>query len=181
MIKRASILILFLLLISFIAIDSDIQVVEEKPQAYEVIKYMNTDFYTQPEEVTDFYLLFDTFKLDSNNFVKILSFFNNHEYKIIEIYPYINPMYESILKDVSVIKYNGNTLKEGILKAYNIYLKKLENNYLSEEIDKVLVNGMRIRMIKINVRNNVLSLFLRRYPTVKFSKYSYGLFKTLDV
>ncbi|HHX16806.1 MAG TPA: hypothetical protein GX725_02740 [Mollicutes bacterium] len=181
MFKKSFIVILFILVGSIFLVNFENQIIEEKPDAYEVIKYMNNDLYDFLDKEDNVYLLFDTFKLDSNNFVKVISFFNKYEYRLEEIYPYINPMYQSMLEKVSVIKYSGTDLKDGINNAYNIYMKALERQYLSEEVDKILVNGMRIRMLKIRAKNNVILSFLRRYPDVKFSKSYYGLFKTIGI
>ena len=165
-------------LIAILGIDYQPQIIEDKPNAYEVIKYMNNDINDYPSDTYDFYLLFDSYKLDSKNFVNVLSYFDAYDYKITEVYPYINPLYQTILKDVYKISYKANYLNDGIANIYNIYLKELEDNRLGDEIDKTLVNGVRIRMIKINLNNGILSTFIQKYQGVKYSLTPYGLFRT---
>ena len=162
------------------AIQYNPKVIEEKPDVYEVTKYLDTDINNYTNTSNDFYLLFDSYKLDSNNFEQVLSFFDGYDYyKISKVYPYINPLYQSILKNISVITYDGHTLKDGISNIYNKYMAELEEYRLSDEIDKVLVNGIQIRMIKVKVNNEVLRLFLQKYNNVKYSLSPYGLFKSL--
>lgn len=155
------------------------KVIEEKPDVYEVTKYLETDLNNYKNTSNDFYLLFDDYKVDSNNFVDVLSFFDNYDYyKIYEVYPYINPLYQSYLGGATKITYSGHSLKEGIANAYNTYMAELEKNRLSDEVDKVLVNGFQIRMIKVRVDNEVLRLFLKKYPAIKYSLSPYGLFRS---
>jgi hypothetical protein len=179
--KKVIIFVFVTFLMMLIVIDIRPQTTEDKPDAYEVIKYINNNLANYPDEYNDFYLLFDQFKLDSNNFDDILSFLDAYEYKIIEVYPYINPMYQSMLDDISIIPYRSNTLNEGISTIYKTYMKELEDNHLNEEIDRVLINGIRIRMIKINTSNNTLNIFLNKFNTIKYSTNKYGLFKTNNV
>jgi hypothetical protein len=159
-----------------LSIDYKPSIVSNKPNAYEVIKYMNNDLSDYPNELNDFYVLFDSYKLDSKNFVLVLSFFDDYDYKITEIYPYINPMYNQLLSEIETMSYNHFNLGDGIADIYNRYMKKLEEYRLSDEIDKVLVNGVRIRMIKINITNDIMASFIKKYPGVKYSLTSSGLF-----
>jgi hypothetical protein len=176
--RKIFIFIVMTFIIIIVGIDYKPQVVEEKPDAYEVIKYMDNRLGDYPNDINDFYLLFDSYKLDSKNFVQILSFFNNYDYKIIEVYPYINPMYQTMLNNIYKIEYSGKSFEDGIANIYNRYMSELDKYRLSEEIDKILVNGIRIRMIKINLSNDILTEFLRKYSGVKYSLTPYGLFYT---
>lgn len=175
---RFPVFILLTLLVAILGINYNPQIVEDKPNAYEVVKYMDDEISEYPTSSNDFYLLFDSYKLDSKNFVQVLSYFEKYDYKIIEIYPYINPMYQTMLNDIYKIDYSSKSLEDGIAQMYNAYLGELEKYRLSDEIDKVLVNGVRIRMIKINLNNEVLSVFLKKYHPIKYSLTSYGLFSS---
>jgi hypothetical protein len=174
--RRVAVLIISTLLVVALSVNYKPQVVKNKPDAYEVIKYMNDELSNYPNDINDFYLLFDNRKLDTKNFVQVFSFFNNYDYHIIEIYPYINPMYQSLLKNVYKIKYEGTDLRDGVLNIYNTYLAELDKNNLSEEMDKVLINGFKIRMVKINLNNTVVGEFINKYKGVKYSLSPYGLF-----
>lgn len=177
MTKKLVLFIIFTFIIVIIGIDYKPQTVENKPDAYEVIKYMDNDLSEYPNNYSDVYLLFDSYKLDSKNFVEVLSYFDNHTYRIKEVYPYINPMYQTMLSGVNRIPYDYDNLTEGIAGIYKTYLNELEEYRLTEEMDKVFVNGVRIRMLKINANNQVLKSFLKKYKGVKYSVSLYGLFK----
>jgi hypothetical protein len=179
--KKLSIFILMTFLIVMFGINYKPLTVEDKPDTYQVIEYMDNEDEKDPNEFKDYYLLFDSFKLDSNNFVDVMSFFDKYEYKIVAVYPYVNLMYHSILGNTSKINYNASSLGEGIGLVYNTYLKKLEDNRLTSEVDKLLVNGMRIRMLKINTSYNILKIFLDHYPLVKYNLLPYGLFRDNNV
>lgn len=175
------ILLLITFFLTILSIDYRPQTVEDKPDAYEVIKYMDNNLLDYPNDANDFYLLFDSYKLDSKNFDKVLSFFNDPETKILEVYPYINPIYQNVLNDIYVIPYNAISLKKGIANIYNIYMNELEEYHLDDEIDKALVNGVRIRMVKVNTSNKELSSFLINYPNVKYNLTPHGLFKKYEL
>jgi hypothetical protein len=179
--KKLSIFILITFLVVIFGINYRPQIVEDKPDAYQVIKYVSNDVIDNPDKFRDYYLLFDTFKLDSNNFVNVLSFFDKYEYNIKEIYPYINPMYQNILGNTSKIIYKSTSLNEGIRLVYNTYLRVLEDNKLTDEIDRVLINGVRIRMIRINTSYNILNMFLKHYLEIKYNTLPYGLFRNNNV
>lgn len=177
MMKKIFLFIIFTFIVVLIGIDYKPQTVEDKPNAYEVIKYMNNDLNEYPNDYNDVYLLFDDYKLDSKNFVKVLSYFDNHPFHIKEVYPYINPMYQSMLSGISKITYNYESLTEGIAGVYKTYLNELEKYRLAEEIDKILANGIKIRMIRVNTNNKAVKLFLLKYKGVRYSFSLDGIFK----
>lgn len=174
---KLAIFIVLTFFVMVLGLDYQPQVIEEKPDAYAVIRYMDDDIRDYPKDRNTFYLLFDKFKLDSKNFVKVLSFFDDYNYKIKVVYPYINPLHESTLKNIQQINYNYNSLNAGIAGIYQKYMNELERLRLTDEIDKVYVNGIRIRMIKIEVDNEVLVKFIRQNNGVKYNLTPYGLFK----
>lgn len=177
--RKMFVLTMLAIFIAVLSVDYKPQIVEDKPNAYEVIKYMNNDIGEYPNDSNDFYLLFDGYKLDSKNFVQTLSYFNGYQYKITEVYPYINPMYQSMLDGVYKITYNANSLKDGIADIYKTYMSELEKYRLTDETDKALVNGVKIRMLKINLNNDVLAKFVQKYKGIKYSLTPYGLFMSL--
>jgi hypothetical protein len=87
-------------------------------------------------------------------------------------------MYQTMLNNIYKIEYSGKSFEDGIANIYNRYMSELDKYRLSEEIDKILVNGIRIRMIKNNLSNDILTEFLRKYSGVKYSLTPYGLFYT---
>ena len=169
--KNMTIFIFLTFTLAVLSIKYNPQIIEEKPDAYEVVKYIGNEIKDNPNDINDFYLLFDSYKLDSKNFVSVLSFFDNFDCKIIEVYPYINPMYQNMLGGIYKIIYDGDTLNEGIANVYDIYMNELNKYRLAEETDKALVNGVKIRMLKVKVNNKTLGLFLESHEGVKYSLY----------
>ncbi len=177
--NKLAIFIFFTMLIVSLGIFYRPKTSDDIPDAYEVIKYMDNSIYN--DNVNDYYLLFDEFKLDSNNFTNVLSILDKYDYKITEVYPYINQIYQDKLESISKIFYNSKSLDDGISIIYNRYLKALEDNYLTDEVDKTLVNGVRIRMIRININGASLREFLSKYNDIKYSTTSAGLFKSFKL
>lgn len=116
----------------------------------------------------DYYLVFDEYKLDSNNFRQILSFFDTYKNQIIEVYPDINPLYNKVLKDINKINYYGKNIDEGLSNIYKEYINILEKNHLYEELDKVYTYGIRINKIKINTSLNILNIFINKYKGINY-------------
>ena len=107
----------------------------------------------------DVYLL-DTSRenINTNN---VSNYFDN--IKILEIYPYINPIYKKI---INISKYSFNTVlsnKKNISLFVNEYLNLLENNSLKEEIVKYSINGIKINKIKLYSSNKDINNILRNY------------------
>ena len=96
-------------------------------------------------EVYDNYLLeFNECDLSTNNFINIFSFFNDKDYKILEIIPYKN--YDD--------KYY----------YYSTNLDNIITNFKSKYIDNLLednkfTNNICIKNVKINTSNYNLDLF----------------------
>ena len=102
----------------------------------------------------DVYIL-DISKENINTF-NLLDYFDN--VKILEIYPYINPIYKKL---INLSSYSFNTSlsnKKNISLFTREYLRKLDNNSLKEELVKYKLNGIKINRIKIyattsNIKN----------------------------
>ena len=96
-------------------------------------------------EVYDNYLLeFNECDLSTNNFINIFSFFNDKDYKILEIIPYKND-------DNKYYYYSTN-------------LDNIITNFKSKYIDSLLednkfTNNICIKNVKINTSNYNLDLF----------------------
>jgi hypothetical protein len=43
------------------------------------------------------------------------------------------------------------------------------------------MNGVRLRMVKLNINNAVLSLFLARYKGIRYSLTTYGFFREFEL
>ena len=96
--------------------------------------------------------------INTNN---IIDFFD--DIKILEIYPYINPIYKKLL---NINSYSFNTIlsnKKNISLFVNEYLNKLEHNNLREEIIKYRINGIKINKIKVYASNNSMNYILNNY------------------
>lgn len=183
--KRHLIFISFslLLIIFYFSIDMNRKIDEEVINVLEdkVIRYMEDDIkemINNPHDFNTFYLLFDNHKLDSKNMEQLFSFFNDYEYHISEIYPYVNPLFLEKLGNIEKISFNSNNLLDIINHFYLGYTNELSKHNLNEEIEKSLVYGIPIRMIKINTSNKAMYEFLKLNNKIKYSLFKYGIFKS---
>ncbi|MGI6329618.1 MAG: hypothetical protein ACOXZR_02005 [Bacilli bacterium] len=157
--------------------DTVINIIDDK-----VIKYLENDLDTLNDlDFSYFYLLFDEHLLNSKDFVSLFVFFekNNYEYKIEEITPYINPLYQDLLTSVNVIDVKEKKLNKIIISFYDEYTKALTMNNLEEEINKCFINGINIKMIKINTSKKGLKNFLTTYSKIKYSFTKEGIFRKM--
>lgn len=103
----------------------------------------------------DIYLL-DISKENINTF-NLLDYFDN--VKILEIYPYINPIYKKL---INLSNYSFNTAlsnKKNISLFTRDYLKKIDDNYLKEELVKYQINGIKINKIKVYCKKNDIKYY----------------------
>jgi hypothetical protein len=130
-----------------------------------------SDLLKRPYDFNDFYLLFDEFKLNSKNFVNIFAFFDNSsEITVKELHPYINPLYQNNLNDyVGKITFLNKDLLAGLNTAYEKYINILTDYGYDEEISKIDINGIDIRMVLIHCSNQKLYQFLSLYPNIKYN------------
>ena len=107
----------------------------------------------------DLYLL-DVSKEDINTF-NIVNYFDN--IKIIEIYPYINPIYKKL---INISNYKFNTVlsnKKNISLFVNEYLNLLDKNSLKDEIVKYRINGIKINKILVYASNSDINNLINNY------------------
>jgi hypothetical protein len=132
-----------------------------------------------PNDYNDVYLLFDEYKLTTNNFIKLFSNLNNsNEIKIKTLYPYFNPLYENNLKHyISSFSFLNNNLLLGINTLYEKYYNVLQDYGYHEEMTKVDIDGIRIRIVLVYVNNLELYNFLNTYPNIKYSYNIDGNYK----
>ena len=105
---------------------------------------------------------YDIYVLDiSNNNIStntLANYFDN--IKILEIYPYINPIYKKI---INMSSYSFNTIlsnKKNISNFTTKYLYLLKKNTLNEELTKYSLNGIKINKVKIYASNNDINNLL---------------------
>ncbi len=123
-----------------------------KGEETEMVFSENSNYY-------DIYIL-DISKenINTNN---IIDYFD--DIKILEIYPYINPIYKKL---ININSYSFNTIlsnKKNISLFTSEYLKKLEDNNLKEEIVKYRINGIKINKIKVYASNNSMNYIINNY------------------
>ena len=123
-----------------------------KGEETEMVFSENSNYY-------DIYIL-DISKenINTNN---IIDYFD--DIKILEIYPYINPIYKKL---ININSFSFNTIlsnKKNISLFSNEYLNKLEDNNLKEEIIKYRINGIKINKIKVYASNNSMNNILNNY------------------
>lgn len=123
-------ILLFILLLLFFSISNKEDIVvfnEEEDETYK-----------------NYILEFNECDLSTNNFISILSFFNDKDYKILELVPYKN--------NKDKYYYYSNNLDNILIDFKTKYI----NNLLEE--DK-FTNNICIKNIKINTSNYNLNLF----------------------
>lgn len=138
-----------------------------------IICIFSFQFYTSRENVIpvfneninsyDVYLL-DVSKeeITTNNIADIFD-----TIKILEIYPYINPIYKKL---INLSNYSFNTIlsnKKNISNFITEYLNQLENNKLKEELVKYSINGIKINYLKIYASNNDINKLISNYNMIK--------------
>lgn len=127
----------------------------------EVFYYMEN---TINEDYTfkDYYLFFNN--LNTNNFIDIFSFFKNKncEYKIIEIIPYYNSLYENLFKDKRFLYYSND-----LNKILNSFSNDYMNVYISNSIE-VNINQINIKEVIINTSKVYMDEFLKRNNKVRY-------------
>jgi hypothetical protein len=138
-----------------------------------VMKNENTNniFTEKPSDYNDFYLLFDELQLTTKNFINIFSQLDHKELTIKKVYPYINPLHEANLRgDLGELTFLGNNnMAEGLNSLIEHYLNALNDYGLDDEMDKVNMYGVYIRVVLVNVSNKTMHDFLTNYPNVKYS------------
>ena len=91
----------------------------------------------------------------------IYNYFN--DIKILEIYPYINPIYQKYL---DIKSYSFNTVlsnKKNISNFITEYNKELNNNGLNNEMIKININGIKIDKIKVYTSNKDINNLINNY------------------
>ena len=108
---------------------------------------------------------YDVYILDLSkeniNTSNIMNYFDN--IKIIEIYPYINPIYKKL---INLSSYSFNTIlsnKKNISLFINDYLTQIENNSLKDEMVKYKVNGIKVNKIKVYASSKEISYLINNY------------------
>jgi len=141
-----------------------------------VFNYIDSNkyFLNSPNDFNNYYLLFDEIKLNTNNFIQIFNIFKEDELMIRKIYPYINPEHENRLKKhIGEINFSNNE-DDNINKIVTKYINALNQYGLDEEINKVNIHGVSIRIVAVNVKNKAMYNFLVNNKKVKFSTSLYG-------
>ena len=115
--------------------------------------------FNEQDNIYNLYLL-DISKenIDTNN---LATYFDN--YKILEIYPYINPLYKKI---INIKKYDFDTVlsnKKNISNFITMYLNILDENALNEELVKYYLNGIKINKIRLYASKKEISNLMSKY------------------
>ncbi|MDD4035731.1 MAG: hypothetical protein PHS45_00140 [Bacilli bacterium] len=146
-----------------------------------IFKYVkNKDLLKDPYNYNNFYLLFDERKLNTRNFISLLSDFKREGGSIKKVYPYINPKYDDYLKtELGAINFLNRDLESGINNVVEQFLLVLNDYGLDDEIDKVNIYGIDIRVVLVNASNRSIYNFLTKYKNVKVSDTLDGNYKLL--
>jgi len=108
------------------------------------------------EKFDNYTLTFDHCELNTGNFIEKFSYFNNKDFKIIELKPYINNMYNNAFIDKKFLYYSSNL---------NLILEEFKNDYLDVLIDNSLYTiNVCIDKVKINTSNIYINEFNKIIP-----------------
>ena len=115
--------------------------------------------FNEQDNSYDVYLL-DISKenINTNN---IFNYFD--DCKILEIIPYVNPIYKKV---ININNYSFNTIlsnKKNISLFINEYLNKLDEYHLKEEIINYRINGIKINKIKVYASNYSMNNIINNY------------------
>ena len=115
--------------------------------------------FKEQESTYNLYLLdISKEKIDTNN---LATYFDN--YKILEIYPYINPLYKKI---INIKKYDFDTVlsnKKNISNFITMYLNVLDENALNEELVKYDLNGIKINKVRLYASDKEIKDLISKY------------------
>ena len=108
---------------------------------------------------------YDVYLLDmSKENINTNNIFNYFEdCKILEIIPYVNPIYKKV---ININNYSFNTIlsnKKNISLFINEYLNKLDEYHLKEEIINYRINGIKINKIKVYASNYSMNNIINNY------------------
>ena len=108
---------------------------------------------------------YDVYLLDiSKENINTNNIFNYFEdCKILEIIPYVNPIYKKV---ININSYSFNTIlnnKKNISLFINEYLNKLDEYHLKEEIINYRINGIKINKIKVYASNYSMNNLINNY------------------
>jgi len=108
------------------------------------------------------YLLFENNTLNTNNFEQILN-----DFKVLKVYPYINPVYSDKLKYNYSFTYE--THDYDLEKFKQNYIVKLRNIGLINEANQIQVNGIIIEKVLVLSTIDELTKKLKDFNYIKNS------------
>jgi len=108
------------------------------------------------------YLLFENNTLNTNNFEQILN-----DFKVLKVYPYINPVYSDKLKYNYSFTYE--THDYDLEKFKQNYIVKLRNIGLINEANQIQVNGIIIEKVLVLSTIDELTKKLKDFNYIKYS------------
>lgn len=130
----------------------------------------------EKEDFEHFYLLFDEQPLNTKNFVSIMNCLSSVEYKLLGIYPYISPLYDEQLRNIEYISMYENDAYKAIETFYNRYLMETNNLKIDLLVNSAEINGIDIRMVKIETSYYGIKTMLNKFPSIKYSMNPNGIF-----
>lgn len=140
MTKKYIYILLSILLIITIVMNNNIDVIE--PTFNEIYDDYNFDNYE---------IKFDECKLSTDNFINKFSYFNDKDFKILEITPYIKESYINLFDNKQFLFYSNNLYK---------ILDEFKNKYLDIMGDNEnYISNICIKKVKINTASTYLKEF----------------------
>lgn len=119
-----------------------------------------------------YYLSFE--HLTTKNFNK---YFDDN-FKIIGIYPYINPIYINKINDhLKYYPFKSNSNSKNLTDFTNNYLEHI--NFYNEK-EKYLINGIPIKVVKVYASTINVYKLLKNYTDIKYNFTYEGTYKKID-
>lgn len=125
------------------------------------------------EDIDDSYQLY---YLSFNNLTtKNFSKYFDDSFKIIGIYPKINPLYDYKIKEyLKYYPFKFNTNTKNINDFMNLYLEQMN---LYKEKEKYLINGIPIKIVKVYASTINIYKLMDKYTEIKYNFTFEGTYK----
>lgn len=141
---------------------------EKTELVYKEIDNNNNDEYSQ------IYLLFENNSLTTNNFEDYLKYF-----RILKIYPYINPIYVNRIKANYSYTFNYQNHTYDLSEFKQSYIKNLKNLGLVSEANNYDINGVVINKVLVHTTMENINMFFKNFPNIKYSYNLNGIYKKI--
>lgn len=126
-------------------------------------------------EYKQIYLVFENNSLNTNNFEEYLKYF-----KVLKIYPYINPIYANRIKANYSYTFNYQNHTYDLNEFKQKHIKNLRNLGLVSEANHYDVNGVIINKVLVYATMENVNMFFKEFSNIKYSLNLNGVYKKIS-